>query len=491
MSESRGTEDESTLVLRDLRSRTATRIAPIATELAGEEWRRTLGDPEPDGRLPRPRSTSWRRRSLPDAVGRRRRRRSSSAQSDEALLIGPAATAGRPTPSAAARRGRARCRAPRPLIHAPLQHAHSPRRGLRAVARQPGPDVHVRADRLRPRAHRQLPHLRRGRRAAPRAQVPERLRRAARDELHRRGRPHHPRVEKAGVPLREYTGRFIEAFREDAPRSGSRRSRTAARHRRREHRGDERHDRRARAARPHLSERRLDLLQDLDASRTTASWPGSITPASRAARASTPTSTKKKTPATSCCGRRRKPGEPTWDPASAPGRPGWHIECSAMALRLLGEPPIDIHGGGVDLIFPHHENEIAQSRGRDRAAVLALLVPRRAPDDRGGDGAPRRCRSRSATSSTSRTSSSRASGRRRCATCISASHYRKQLKFSWTRDGAGGGSAQAADRFPRPARTRARPASARAVADAARARRAAAFADAHRRRREHRRRGSA
>ena len=58
-----------------------------------------------------------------------------------------------------------------------------------------------------------------------------------------------------------------------------------------------------------------------------------------------------------------KPGEPTWDPGIGPGRPGWHIECSAMALRLLGEPPIDIHCGGVDLIFPHHENEIAQSEG--------------------------------------------------------------------------------------------------------------------------------
>jgi cysteinyl-tRNA synthetase len=55
------------------------------------------------------------------------------------------------------------------------------------------------------------------------------------------------------------------------------------------------------------------------------------------------------------------PGEPTWDPGVGPGRPGWHIECSAMALRLLGEPPIDIHAGGIDLIFPHHENEIAQS----------------------------------------------------------------------------------------------------------------------------------
>jgi len=58
-----------------------------------------------------------------------------------------------------------------------------------------------------------------------------------------------------------------------------------------------------------------------------------------------------------------KPGEPTWDLVEPPGRPGWHLECSAMALRLLGEPPIDIHAGGIDLIFPHHENEIAQSEG--------------------------------------------------------------------------------------------------------------------------------
>ncbi len=55
-----------------------------------------------------------------------------------------------------------------------------------------------------------------------------------------------------------------------------------------------------------------------------------------------------------------KPGEPSWDSPWGPGRPGWHIECSAMAVRYLG-PSIDIHGGGTDLIFPHHENEIAQS----------------------------------------------------------------------------------------------------------------------------------
>jgi len=57
-----------------------------------------------------------------------------------------------------------------------------------------------------------------------------------------------------------------------------------------------------------------------------------------------------------------KPGEPTWDSPWGPGRPGWHIECSAMSRKYLGET-FDIHGGGHDLIFPHHENEIAQSEG--------------------------------------------------------------------------------------------------------------------------------
>lgn len=57
-----------------------------------------------------------------------------------------------------------------------------------------------------------------------------------------------------------------------------------------------------------------------------------------------------------------KPGEPAWDSPWGPGRPGWHIECSAMSISYLGEQ-LDIHGGGQDVIFPHHENEIAQSEG--------------------------------------------------------------------------------------------------------------------------------
>jgi cysteinyl-tRNA synthetase len=68
-----------------------------------------------------------------------------------------------------------------------------------------------------------------------------------------------------------------------------------------------------------------------------------------------------------------KPGEPAWpSPAgiAAPGRPGWHIECSAMAGKHLGDV-FDIHGGGIDLVFPHHENEIAQSRCAHGTSVMA------------------------------------------------------------------------------------------------------------------------
>jgi cysteinyl-tRNA synthetase len=60
--------------------------------------------------------------------------------------------------------------------------------------------------------------------------------------------------------------------------------------------------------------------------------------------------------------KKKKPGEPFWNSPWGDGRPGWHIECSAMSKKHLGET-IDIHGGGQDLIFPHHENEIAQSEG--------------------------------------------------------------------------------------------------------------------------------
>ena len=71
---------------------------------------------------------------------------------------------------------------------------------------------------------------------------------------------------------------------------------------------------------------------------------------------------QKKNPMDFVLWKSSKPGEPSWESPWGPGRPGWHIECSAMSRKYLGET-FDIHGGGQDLIFPHHENEIAQSEG--------------------------------------------------------------------------------------------------------------------------------
>src|SRR5207302_10259610 len=68
-----------------------------------------------------------------------------------------------------------------------------------------------------------------------------------------------------------------------------------------------------------------------------------------------------------------KPGEPAWDSPWGSGRPGWHIECSAMSTALLGTH-FDIHGGGMDLKFPHHENEIAQSCAASGDAFVNLWM---------------------------------------------------------------------------------------------------------------------
>ena len=69
---------------------------------------------------------------------------------------------------------------------------------------------------------------------------------------------------------------------------------------------------------------------------------------------------RKRHPADFALWKKSKAGEPAWDSPWGPGRPGWHIECSAMCMKHLGET-LDIHGGGLDLMFPHHENELAQS----------------------------------------------------------------------------------------------------------------------------------
>ena len=121
------------------------------------------------------------------------------------------------------------------------------------------------------------------------------------------------------------------------------------------------------------------------------------------------------------------PGEPAWDFGLGPGRPGWHIECSAMALRLLGEPPIDIHAGGVDLIFPHHENEVAQSEGasgkpfaRFWVHVEHLLI------DRGGKMSKSQGSVLTVRDVLDR--GHRASALRYV---LMSTHYRKQLRFTW------------------------------------------------------------
>jgi cysteinyl-tRNA synthetase len=127
-----------------------------------------------------------------------------------------------------------------------------------------------------------------------------------------------------------------------------------------------------------------------------------------------------------------KPGEPTWDPGIGPGRPGWHIECSAMALRLLGEPPIDLHAGGVDLIFPHHENEIAQSEGatgkpfaRFWIHVEHLIIDE---DDRG----PEKMSKSLGNVYNLQDIVNRGFRPSTLRYLYLGVHYRKQLKFSWT-----------------------------------------------------------
>ena len=121
------------------------------------------------------------------------------------------------------------------------------------------------------------------------------------------------------------------------------------------------------------------------------------------------------------------PGDPSWDFGVGPGRPGWHIECSAMALRLLGDAPIDIHAGGVDLIFPHHENEIAQAEGSTGTPfsrfwfhVEHLLLDR--------DSKMSKSVGNVLTVKDVLDEGHRASALRYV---LISTHYRKQLRFSW------------------------------------------------------------
>ncbi len=86
---------------------------------------------------------------------------------------------------------------------------------------------------------------------------------------------------------------------------------------------------------------------------------------------------RKRSPVDFALWKTAKPGEPAWESPWGLGRPGWHIECSAMSLKLLGDG-FDIHGGGSDLVFPHHENEIAQAVGAGHEFARLLAAQRHA-----------------------------------------------------------------------------------------------------------------
>ncbi len=180
--------------------------------------------------------------------------------------------------------------------------------------------------------------------------------------------------QKSGVPLREYTERYIAAFHEDAAALGL-----------------EPVEENPRATDEANLETMVDLVKKLEQNGHTYRSDGSIYfkistlpeygKLARLDHAGIRPGARidsdrydKEDARDFVLWKGAKPGEPTWDLGIGPGRPGWHIECSAMALRLLGEPPIDLHAGGIDLIFPHHENEIAQSEGATRVPFSRFWV---------------------------------------------------------------------------------------------------------------------
>jgi cysteinyl-tRNA synthetase len=181
-------------------------------------------------------------------------------------------------------------------------------------------------------------------------------------------------AQKAGTPLREYTTQWIDAFRSDADQLGI-----------------EKPEESPRATDELNMQAMRDMILALERNGHTYNRDGSIyfkigslptygrlarlEQQSLHAGASVDVDEYSKDDARDfVLWKASKPGEPEWDCGGLPGRPGWHIECSAMALRLLGEAPIDLHAGGVDLIFPHHENEIAQAEGATKKQFSRFWV---------------------------------------------------------------------------------------------------------------------
>jgi cysteinyl-tRNA synthetase len=181
-------------------------------------------------------------------------------------------------------------------------------------------------------------------------------------------------AQKAGMPLREYCDQYIAAFREDTATLGL-----------------EPHEENPRATDDANLRAMADLIAALERNGHTYRSDGSIyfriatfdgygklarldhagiQPGARI----DSDSYNKDDARDFVLWKATRPDEPTWDYGQGPGRPGWHLECSAMALRLLGEAPIDLHAGGVDLVFPHHENEIAQSEGATKQPFARFWV---------------------------------------------------------------------------------------------------------------------
>ena len=232
----------------------------------------------------------------------------------------------------------------------------------------------------------------------------------------------------AGVPLREYTDRYIDAFREDAATLGL-----------------ESVEESPRATDDANLQAMADMIAALDARGHTYRSDGSvyfriatlagygklarldhdgIRPGARV----DSDEYAKEDARDFVLWKATTPEEPSWDFGVGPGRPGWHIECSAMALRLLGAPPIDIHAGGVDLVFPHHENEIAQAEGatgqpfaRFWVHVEHLLLDRdvKMSKSLGNVFSVQNILERGHRASALRF-------------VLLSTHYRKQLRFTWT-----------------------------------------------------------
>src|SRR5688572_19587289 len=242
--------------------------------------------------------------------------------------------------------------------------------------------------------------------------------------------------QKAGVPLREYTGRFIEAYLEDADALGL-----------------ERVEENPRATDEANIQAMGDTIRALEQNGHTYRSDGSIyfkistlpdygklahldhSGIKSGARIDSDKYDKENA-RDFVLWKATREGEPTWDPGIGPGRPGWHIECSAMALRLLGPPPIDIHAGGVDLIFPHHENEIAQSEGATNTQFSRFwvhvehLMIETEPDADSSGGPEKMSKS---LGNVYNLQDIVAHGFRPSALryLYLGVHYRKQLKFSW------------------------------------------------------------